>query len=145
MRLSSVLLISILFLTSCGSASLPPPSTPHPTKCTIAEIAWRGADDDYDRAATIEALGALEAAIGKESAGASAVASKLDALFHKPPGTAFVSQWTVAAAVRLRQLACAQQLGLVSPSEADQRYIDSINDIEDERAVVIDEMRRGGH
>jgi hypothetical protein len=136
-------LTAILFVAACGTAKPPPPNAPHPTECAIAQVNWRAAEDDYDRPATIEALGSLESAIGKESSGQNAVAAKLDTLFRKPPSSVFLSRWTIDAAVRLRQLACAEQLGLVSPGEADQRYIDTINDIEDERAVVIDEMRRG--
>jgi len=106
-------------------------------------LPWAGDEYDYDRAATIDVLTAIETVVRDEPAnGADAVAAKLDALYRRPASTKFVSKWAVELATRLRQLACAEQLGTLPRDEADRRYVQIISDIEDERAVIIDEMRR---
>jgi hypothetical protein len=116
------------------------------TQCTIAEVAWRSADEDYDRGATIDALTTLETVIRDASqAGADEVGRRFDVLFRKPPSPAFLSKWSVEVAIRLRQLACAEQLGTITRDVANERYVQSIVDLEDERAVIIDEMRRSKH
>jgi hypothetical protein len=107
---------------------------------------WPNARDDYDRGATIDVLTAIETVIrDAPSAGVQVVANRLDALFKKPVGRAFVSSWAAELADRLRQLVCAEQLGRVTADVANQRYVKIISDLEDERAVIVDEMRRGEH
>jgi hypothetical protein len=131
--------VAALLLAGCASS----PRTQPRAECTIAQPAWTSAEDSYDRAATIDALTAIERVIADAaSAGPDQVARRLDTLFRQPRPAAFVSRWTVDAAIRLRQLACAHQTGKLSQAEADQRYVQVINDIEDERAVIVDEMRR---
>ncbi len=128
---------------ACATPNAAAPSARPRHECSLAEVAWPNSDDDYDRAATIDALTAIETIVRDEPArGADAVAAKLDALLRKPAGARFVSKWTVELATRLRQLACADQLGSLSREDVDRRYVQIIQDIEDERAVIIDEIRR---
>jgi hypothetical protein len=134
-------LLLTLALTSCAA----PRPVPPPTRgaCTIAEPRWPNVDDAYDRPATIDALTELEKVVRDAAAvGPAEVANRLDRLFRRPAGVVFVSKWAFDAAVRLRQLACAHQAGQVDAAEVDRRYVAIINDIEDERGVIVDEMRR---
>ncbi len=71
----------------------------------------------------------------------SSAASTLCSEGRPPPK--FVSKWAVEVAIRLRQLVCAQVSGGISRQVADDRYVRVISDLEDERAVLVDEMRRG--
>lgn len=136
------LVAGLALLTGACAASTPAPQRPR-AACTIADPTWTSAEEDYDRSATIDALTALERVIGDAArVGPEEVARRLDQLFRNRSTAAFVSRWTVDAAIRLRQLACAHQTGKVSQADADGRYVQVINDIEDERAVIIDEMRR---
>jgi hypothetical protein len=137
---------AIAALLLAGACAASPPAAPSRAahrECTIVDVRWAGGEDDYDRAATIDALTAIETIVRDEPAkGADAVAARLDALLRKPASATFVSKWAVELATRLRQLACADQLGTLSRADVEHRYVQIISDIEDERAVIVDEMRR---
>lgn len=136
-------LILLLLAPGCAGSRTAAPGALRPRQCTIVDVSWAGSEEDYNRRATIDTLTAIETIVRDEPAnGADAVAAKLDALLRKPASTTFVSKWSVELATRLRQLACAAQLGSVSREDADRRYVQIIQDIEDERAVIVDEMRR---
>jgi hypothetical protein len=53
-----------------------------------------------------------------------------------------VSKWSAEFATRLRQLVCAEVTGRVTRDAAEPRLVQLISDLEDERAVIVDEMRR---
>jgi hypothetical protein len=101
--------------------------------------------DDYDRATTLDALTSLESTVAEAPAlGPTGLATRLDGVLARSYGTKFVSKWTFELAVRLRQLVCAQNQGLVPRATAEDRYVRFVSDLEDERAVIVDEMRRQG-
>lgn len=139
-------LVSALGVCACATQATASAATTAPTRpgvCKIADVSWQGVDEDYDHAATIDALTMLETILRDASkAGPDELARRFDTLYRKPPAAALVSKWAVDVAVRLRQLACAEQLHTINHEVANQRYVESIVDLEDERAVIIDEMRR---
>jgi hypothetical protein len=134
--------VAILALGGCASSAPVRPAAR--ATCTLAEPSWPNAENDYNRGATIDLLTAIETVIRDAPASdVATVANRLEALYKRPVGSAFVSAWAHELAMRLRQLVCAQQTGQISTDVANHRYIKLISDLEDERAVIVDEMRRG--
>jgi len=137
---------AVCFALLGGCAGSRPAPHAAPSVCSVALPVWPNARDNYDRAATIDVLTAIESVIrDAPSAAFQTVANRLDTLFKKPAGTAFVSSWSAELATRLRQLVCAELQGQIATDVANHRYITIISDLEDERAVIVDEMRRGEH
>ena len=72
-------LLASVIVAGCATPKAAAVAASPRSSCTIVEVHWAGAEDDYDRPATIDALTAIETVVRDQPAhGTEAVAGRAD-------------------------------------------------------------------
>jgi hypothetical protein len=111
--------------------------------CAIAVPEWPAARSDYDRASTLAVLGSLKRVVAADRSQLHAgqrdeVGARADELFRLAPSSSktLVSHGALELALRLRQLDCAVERGIVAAADAEHRYDTILLEVDAERLVM---------
>ena len=139
-----VLTLLVLCVGACAhdaqSALVNGETRPKASVCTIEDVKWPAAQENYSKARTAETLDKLSLAVR-----ADREAFRADPSGQKLGGTLgqlnselstgpFVANNALQAATRLRQLDCAVQRGLFNgrPADVEHLYTDILNDVDNQ-------------